>query len=1324
MDHVKRNYPKPPKQLIWPNKDSKQRLMKRQFETLYLQISALLIFLGVPGVIQAQITIDCPATIEHCTGAFDCTGTFTLEQPPATSATCFGLLTFEYQISFQGNVIASGILPEEGTFLSSLPFADLEVTITVTDDCGNSEDCTTIHQIIDCSVPTLDCVSGLNIELEELPPNTDADGDGDFDDSAAEIFAQDFLLFPELGDNCSDISYSINVLGELPDMNQESIVLTCDDLGVLQLEVYIWDSSFNPNAEQPDGTLGGPNYSSCITILTVLPGNIDGCMEMSTINGYITSPTGDALEGITVFAGSETAITDASGYYEFQNLPVGTDLTITPYFDANPLNGITTYDLVQLQQHIIGPGTLDSPYKIIAADISNDQSVSAFDLAQLEGVLSGDLPDFPNNTSWRFVTADYVFPNPENPFTPSFPEVVNINNFSGNTQIDFIGIKIGDLDCSAIINTTDEQEILTGRISMDINSNCTSELTEPGRAGWIVELTNGLVSFYGSTNENGAYMIEAFPGSFEVIFHPPLDNFSFCASSYPVELETGELLELNIAPQAIYDCPHLEVDISTANLASCSQGIYYVNYRNTGPAVAINAYIDITLDEWMSLTNSSIPFSDVNDNTYSFLLSDVPAGTEGHFTIAFDLACDLPEGLTHCTTAEIFPNGDCFPEDPLWDGSSLTVNAVCENDSVKFLVHNIGDEMQEPVQYIVIEDDLLMLTDEIQLDAGESTILAQAADGSTKRLEVDQRPGHPGLSQPSLSIEACGTDELGNYSLGFVTQFSEDDADPFISVDCQENSSEVVFNQKRAFPKGVGPQNLIEPNTSIEYHINFQNTSGETAEQVVIEDMLDAGLDPATFQPGASSHTYTWIITGNGLLTFTFDNINLPDISDDSVASTGFVKFRIDQQADNPEGTLIINQATIIMAPGAEALTNITIHQVDNEVVTPASANISLEVATVFENAIVDAEVQANGTFAGMTDIAGQLTLNDQPTGQPYYFALSKEAAYDDGQTTFDLLVMALHLLGDTQMGHPYLLLAADMDNSGSVSLFDMILLRRSLLGVDLPDESGWYFYKHIAFDDIENPWAQLDELDLLIESLQEDTSLEVVGIKKGDLNGTANPALTDDLDDRGAENTLEVELKVYPLGANEWRIDFLASAEQEVSVYDIELAPLKASFALPFVGMSLKKTNGHLQTIGTVLDGPTQGGRLLTQIEVETADLTKVIDQIQLEPTSKALTPDFKTLPMVLKKDQLFTDELRIFPNPSEKGFEIHHYLAQLSDIRIEVYDIKGRKIKMLAEQPSKEAGWTSYRIEADVLPAGAYIVRLQTDHQVMTKRIVKVEQ
>lgn len=120
-------------------------------------------------------------------------------------------------------------------------------------------------------------------------------------------------------------------------------------------------------------------------------------------------------------------------------------------------NGVTTVDLILIQQHILGIRLLPTPYKIIAADIDGNDFVSTVDLVFLRRAILGIDDRFPNeNSSWRFVLADYEFNNPENPFAESFPEYLDFSSIpSGQVAANFIGVKIGDVNESA--NSTGQQ---------------------------------------------------------------------------------------------------------------------------------------------------------------------------------------------------------------------------------------------------------------------------------------------------------------------------------------------------------------------------------------------------------------------------------------------------------------------------------------------------------------------------------------------------------------------------------------------------------------------------------------------------------------------------------------------------------------------------------------------------------------------------------------------------------------------------------------------------------------------------------------------------
>ena len=130
---------------------------------------------------------------------------------------------------------------------------------------------------------------------------------------------------------------------------------------------------------------------------------------------------------------------------------VGYQFEVTPTKNINPLNGVTTFDLTLISKHILGIEALDSPYKMIAADVNQDGKITTFDIVTLRKLILGITTELPNGKSWRFLPENYVFPNPQNPFMPTFPEQIEVPNTADPVPSDyrFKGVKIGDVNLSA-----------------------------------------------------------------------------------------------------------------------------------------------------------------------------------------------------------------------------------------------------------------------------------------------------------------------------------------------------------------------------------------------------------------------------------------------------------------------------------------------------------------------------------------------------------------------------------------------------------------------------------------------------------------------------------------------------------------------------------------------------------------------------------------------------------------------------------------------------------------------------------------------------------
>jgi hypothetical protein len=369
---------------------------------------------------------------------------------------------------------------------------EYRVRWTVEDKCGNVEVCSHKLTVEDKKKPTPICYSDLAVAV--MNP-----------DGSVEIWAEDY----DKGsfDNCTptrdlyltffnakplkqvinSVHYFIGdgilrteaqyLAGEAqkwdPSKRSSSMIFTCDDIpnGVSEevlLEVSVMDS------------LGNQDYC---TITLLLQDNANVCPDNSnftSVSGRIVTPSGGSLANVDVVIKSDNGeyskITksNTTGKYEFLSVVPGQKYNVSAVSNQDILNGVSTLDLVHIQRHILGLATLDQPTKIIAADVDNNEKVTASDLVALRKVILGINSNFPNNQhSYRFVTADHTFSDPQVPFP--FKERYTYNPLTTpKSNQNLTPIKIGDVNGSAIYGLQTDVVESRSNQSMEIYSNVTS----------------------------------------------------------------------------------------------------------------------------------------------------------------------------------------------------------------------------------------------------------------------------------------------------------------------------------------------------------------------------------------------------------------------------------------------------------------------------------------------------------------------------------------------------------------------------------------------------------------------------------------------------------------------------------------------------------------------------------------------------------------------------------------------------------------------------------------------------------------------------------
>jgi uncharacterized repeat protein (TIGR01451 family) len=219
---------------------------------------------------------------------------------------------------------------------------------------------------------------------------------------------------------------------------------TCADLAnsPIGLTIYFWYEG----AAAP--------FTLCQSLVGLSDPN-NFCGTIMRVNGTVETENAQPVPHVAVdLVGSTMPAVNTleNGQYAFPEMDGGGEYTIIPRRNDNPLDGVSTLDLIHIQKHVLRSEILNSPYKLIAADINNDNKISSSDLVQLRKVILGLQENFTNNTSWRMVDKAYSFPDPKDPFTGIIPEKYYIESLNADMHINWVGVKTGDVNNSYVSN--------------------------------------------------------------------------------------------------------------------------------------------------------------------------------------------------------------------------------------------------------------------------------------------------------------------------------------------------------------------------------------------------------------------------------------------------------------------------------------------------------------------------------------------------------------------------------------------------------------------------------------------------------------------------------------------------------------------------------------------------------------------------------------------------------------------------------------------------------------------------------------------------------
>ena len=406
-----------------------------------------------------------------------------------------------------------------------------------------------------------------------------------------------------------------------------------------------------------------------------------------------------------------------------------------------------------------------------------------------------------------------------------------------------------------------------------------------------------------------------------------------------------------------------------------------------------------------------------------------------------------------------------------------------------------------------------------------------------------------------------------------------------------------------------------------------------------------------------------------------------------------------------------------------------TIQDNMNACTPAATVQVAGSVRSALDQPVSGVLLQTNNWGNTTTGTDGDYTLADITSGSDITIVPEKTDDTRAGVSTFDIVLISKHILGTETFDSPYQLLAADANNSGTISALDMVTLRKLILYYydELPDSPDWRFVptNHL-FADPANPWAGYPTFLNYNDLDQAVTDADFTAIKIGDVNGSFANLAAASAAGRNAE-AVELALTDPYLRAGETYALPLRTSATELA--GLQLALGYADLDLTVLTDGLLQAEHIRQTDDALLlswDGTLDQSHLLTlQVTAPRAGYLREFLQLDarlLAGEAYSTAASVRPLALAFADAPVTAPHLTVSPNPFVHQTTLLLDLPTAGEGHLRVVDATGRTV--FQQQQYYPAGRQRLALDARAWPAtGVYRVLLRVgDHQ-LSKSVLRLE-
>ncbi|MBK7936412.1 MAG: T9SS type A sorting domain-containing protein [Lewinellaceae bacterium] len=365
--------------------------------------------------------------------------------------------------------------------------------------------------------------------------------------------------------------------------------------------------------------------------------------------------------------------------------------------------------------------------------------------------------------------------------------------------------------------------------------------------------------------------------------------------------------------------------------------------------------------------------------------------------------------------------------------------------------------------------------------------------------------------------------------------------------------------------------------------------------------------------------------------------------------------------------------------------------------------------------------------------------------GRVISLIVEKDTNHLNGVSTYDLVLITRHILGLEVFNAPWKWIAADVNRSGSITTFDVLELRKFILGIynKFPSNTSWRFFDaNCNFPD--NPftgYCPSEQTFVTMPVYNYPSPILFRGLKVGDVNGSADPESIAATDPDWRMDPVQLVLPDIVLKAGS-QSDIPVNVDQPgywlgfqfELMYDpqqVDIAYVAPGFlpdfdeeALAFPEPGLLATSWFSGLPQLVLPG-----KGLFTLRIQALRDVPLRDVLHLSP--RRIRPEVYGLheparPVELRfaSETEQSGETMIFtprPNPTSAGVAIPLHMSQTEVVRFELADISG-KVFFKTEKILEQGGRLIEVPAVAFLYAGVYMWRLHAGGKRLTGKIIRL--